>query len=231
MLTGGFVKLDRSINLLYTNNDLRVYIHLLLSANYIDNTVYDTFIYTGQLLTSYGKIADQLGLTVSEIITSITHLEAINKIVWKGVKNKYSICTIVNYKEICSDKKYNFVMLYRSIISREWYKSSAAAKLYYYIILHADADNIIIAKPVYLQNALKIGHSALATALKKLAEDNLILYYIMSRQLYITINQGDACLKQQQSKENTDIHQPSVPAASEPIPDNPAPSSDNQIYY
>ena len=41
MIDKGFVKVDRDIKIDYSNNDIRVYLHLLMSANYTEKNVYD----------------------------------------------------------------------------------------------------------------------------------------------------------------------------------------------
>ena len=64
MIDKGFVKIDKELKIDYSNNDIRVYMHLLMAANYTDNVVYDRPIKGGQCITSYGSVANALGISV-----------------------------------------------------------------------------------------------------------------------------------------------------------------------
>lgn len=52
-----------------------VMLHLILTANHADNKYAGMIIRRGQVLTSYAKLADELGLSVKEIRTAISHLK------------------------------------------------------------------------------------------------------------------------------------------------------------
>lgn len=137
----GFVKLFKSLNISNNNNDLRVYLHLLINANYKNTKYKDYNISKGQLITSYISIADALGLSRKQVITAIQHLRDNNYIKWQGVPQNFSICTICQYDLQYNDNAYNFVKLYRSIQAADWYADDVAARLYYYILLHT-ADGL-----------------------------------------------------------------------------------------
>ena len=57
-LVFGFIKFFRSVNISNNNNDLRVYMHLLINANYKASNYKSYNIAKGQLFTSYTSIAD-----------------------------------------------------------------------------------------------------------------------------------------------------------------------------
>ena len=88
MIDKGFVKIDRDIKIDYSNNDIRVYLHLLMSANYTEKNVYDRQIKVGQCITSYGKVADALDISLGGVKTAIKHLTGAGLLVWHGVRDK-----------------------------------------------------------------------------------------------------------------------------------------------
>ena len=188
MIDKGFVKIDKELKIDYSNNDIRVYMHLLMAANYTDNVVYDRPIKVGQCITSYGSVANALGLSVGGVITAVKHLTKARLIEWQGVRDKYSVCTICDYVDTCRDIKYNFVMLSRSISSSDWYKHEGAVKIYYYLLLHIPPDdNILIIKPVYLRQLLGLGHSQYSNGLDKLICGKKINCTKVGRQIQLSL--------------------------------------------
>ena len=91
MIDKGFVKIDKELKIDYSNNDIRVYMHLLMAANYTDNVVYDRPIKVGQCITSYGSVANALGISVGGVITAVKHLTKAGLIEWQGVRDKFAI--------------------------------------------------------------------------------------------------------------------------------------------
>ena len=169
MIDKGFVKIDKELKIDYSNNDIRVYMHLLMATNYTDNVVYDRQINVGQCITSYGSVANALGLSVGGVITAIKHLTNAGLIEWQGVRDRYSVCTICDYVSKCKDIKYNFVMLSRSITTTNWYRHEGAAKIYYYLLLHIPPDNSsITTKPVHLRQLLGLGIVSIVMVLQSL---------------------------------------------------------------
>lgn len=79
-------------------NTLRLFIDLLLDANYEDSKVGLQVIKRGQCLTSLKRIHENTGLTYREIRTSLDKLQKSEEID-KQTTNKYSIITINNYNE------------------------------------------------------------------------------------------------------------------------------------
>lgn len=175
-LVFGFVKFFKSISInVPYGNDIRVYLHLLLNAGYKESNYKGVDLSEGQLVTSYPSIGDSLGLSRKQVMTAVEHLEANNMIEWVGVKQHYSICTICDYALQSNDKAYNFVKLYRSIQGAEWYRDSAAANLYYYILLNSKVEGLRVKRGVII-NALKLTPHAFSCALANLADTGAIQY-------------------------------------------------------
>ena len=101
LLENGFIVLSRKICnwRWYTNaNTFRVFIHILLQANYEDRDFENIIIKRGQLVSTPEKIAKNLKLTRQEVRTSIKHLISTNEITTKGY-NKFTVFTVVNYNQ------------------------------------------------------------------------------------------------------------------------------------
>ena len=96
---GGFVKLDRDIRSSgwYPDaNTLRVYIHLLLTANFRDGEFMGVVIHRGEVATSYPSIADALGLSVQNVRTSLRRLKSTGMVTAK-IYSKFQVISMVNY--------------------------------------------------------------------------------------------------------------------------------------
>ncbi len=97
--TWGFVKLWRSIKNWewYTcPNTSHLFIHLLLTANYIDKPWRGSVIERGQYVGSLAKLGIETGLSVSQVRTSLDRLMHSNEIV-RYSTNNYTVITIVKY--------------------------------------------------------------------------------------------------------------------------------------
>lgn len=79
-------------------NTFRLFIDLLLDANYEDSKVGFLVIKRGQCLTSLKRIHENTGLTYREIRTSLDKLQKSGEID-KQTTNKYSIITIKKYND------------------------------------------------------------------------------------------------------------------------------------
>lgn len=100
--TRGFVAVPRGLTdwEWYTEpNTARLFIHLLLTANWQEKQWRGVTIRPGQLVTSQARLAKQLHLSVRNIRTALDHLQVTG---WVTVKagSKYSIVTINNYFDI-----------------------------------------------------------------------------------------------------------------------------------
>lgn len=99
LLENGFIVLNRKICnwRWYTNaNTFRVFIHILLQANYEDRDFENITIKRGQFVSTPEKIGKSLGLTCRQVRTAVNHLKSTNELTSKG-HNKYTVFTVVNY--------------------------------------------------------------------------------------------------------------------------------------
>ncbi len=107
MRTDGFVMLSRSILdwRWYKNpNTMRLFLHLLLCANYTDGEFETHIIKRGQLVTGRKILSKELNLSEREIRTALDHLKTTNDIAIKSTA-QYSIITILNYEKFASATK------------------------------------------------------------------------------------------------------------------------------
>lgn len=99
MLENGFILLHRDIlnwRWFKNANTFRVFIYLLLQANYEPHDFETMTIGRGQLVTSYPKISDVLGITEAQARTAVKHLKATGEITVKQTP-KFSVVTVNNY--------------------------------------------------------------------------------------------------------------------------------------
>ena len=92
----GYIKLHRKISDWEWYNDpntFRLFMHLLLNANYEAKKWQGLDIQPGQLLTGRIKLAHELKLSEQEIRTSISKLKSTNEITIKST-NKFSVVTL-----------------------------------------------------------------------------------------------------------------------------------------
>lgn len=91
----------------YTDgNTSRLYIHLLIKANYKQKVWRGITIERGQVLTSRQSLSRELGMTEQEIRTAISHLKSTNDITCKST-NKYTLITICNLVDYAEEKNEN----------------------------------------------------------------------------------------------------------------------------
>ena len=96
-----FIKLDRNIikwRWYKDINTFKVFIHLLIIANIVDNGFEAIIIHRGQAAKSYRTIADETGLTEMQVRTAIKHLKCTGEVT-QAVHPKYSVFTLVNYEK------------------------------------------------------------------------------------------------------------------------------------
>lgn len=96
-----FIKLNRKIlnwRWYQDANTMRVFIHLLLKANYKDNDFEKTSVKRGQLITSQSHLAKDLKISVKNVRTALEHLKSTGEVAVQTAA-KYSIITINNYNE------------------------------------------------------------------------------------------------------------------------------------
>lgn len=105
--TRGFVAIPRGLTdweWYAEPNTARLFLHLLLTANWQEKQWMGITIHPGQLVTSRSKLAKQLHLSDRNVRTALEHLQVTN---WVTIKtgSKYSIITINNYSEIIGGDK------------------------------------------------------------------------------------------------------------------------------
>lgn len=95
----GFIKLYRKITdwEWYTDvNTKSLFIHLLLIANHADQKWRGQVIKRGSLVTSYASLASQIGLSVSQVRTSLKKLEKTGDVSSKTT-NRNTVIMVLNY--------------------------------------------------------------------------------------------------------------------------------------
>lgn len=98
---GGFIILDRSITewrWFKNANVFRVFMYLLLKANFEPRDFENMTIERGQVVTSYPKLSDALGITTAQARTAIGNLKATGEITVETT-SKFSIITVINYEK------------------------------------------------------------------------------------------------------------------------------------
>lgn len=107
VVLNGFVKIHRKLIQWgwYQDNAVKgVFLHLLLTASYRESKWQGHVIQPGQVITSYGRMAKDLGFTVQNIRTAISKLISTGEIT-KEVTNRYQLITIVNWDDYqCNDE-------------------------------------------------------------------------------------------------------------------------------
>lgn len=79
-------------------NTKTLFLHLLLMANWKDKKWHGILIKRGSFITSLGKLANQTGLSVQNVRTSLNKLKSTNEITSK-TNNKYTYITINNFND------------------------------------------------------------------------------------------------------------------------------------
>lgn len=105
----GFICLYRQITQWewYKNpNTFRLFIHLLLMANYADGRFEGEIIKRGEFVTSLPSLADQTSLTIQQARTALDHLKSTGEITDRKT-NRYRVITIVNYDRYQIDNRQN----------------------------------------------------------------------------------------------------------------------------
>lgn len=102
-----YIKLDRGISeweWFTDGNMLKLWIYLLVNAQYQDGSFKGIEVKKGQVITGRKKLARVLNMSEQQIRTCLEHLESTNEITIKPT-NRYSLITIVKWAEYqyCDD--------------------------------------------------------------------------------------------------------------------------------
>lgn len=104
-----FIKLNRKILEWEWYDDLptfRLFMHLLIKANWKEKKWHGVTIKRGQLLTSQQHLAEETGLSRQQVRTSLEKLISTNEIT-KSASAKYTIITIKNYNKYQDNNQAN----------------------------------------------------------------------------------------------------------------------------
>ena len=97
----GFIVINRKIlkwEWYHDTNTLRLFVHLLLTANWEDKKWNGMVIKRGEFITSRKHLAKDTGLSEQQVRTALNKLISTNEIT-KTTTNKYTLITINNYKK------------------------------------------------------------------------------------------------------------------------------------
>jgi hypothetical protein len=95
----GWIKLHRDFTKFewYRDaNTMRVFLHLLITANHKDAKWQGNTINRGQLITSHGNLANDLGLSIQNVRTSLSKLKSTENLTVKST-SKFTLISICNY--------------------------------------------------------------------------------------------------------------------------------------
>lgn len=96
---GDYIKLNRSIldwEWWSDVNTFRVFVYMLLKANWKDASYKGTTVPRGSFVSSLSKLSEATSLTIDEIRTAIKHLKATGEITSVS-QGKTTVFTVVNY--------------------------------------------------------------------------------------------------------------------------------------
>ena len=99
MLENGYVKIDRSLLKWEWYDDVNtkvVFLHLLLTVSIEDSKWHGITVKRGSRVSSYPVLAKETGLSVKQLRTAISHLEATGEVA-RTKYPKYTVFAINNY--------------------------------------------------------------------------------------------------------------------------------------
>ena len=101
MKDGGFIKLHRKITgweWYHDTNTVRVFLHVLLMANFTDGKFEGRVVRRGQFVTSLSSLAKQTALSIRNVRTALEHLNLTGELTSESF-NRYRIITVVKYDD------------------------------------------------------------------------------------------------------------------------------------
>lgn len=108
-MVDGFIILDRSVidwRWFKNANVFRVFVYLLLKANFKPRDFENMTIERGQAVTSYPKLSEALGITEAQARTAIGNLKKTGEITVNST-SKFSVITITNYDKYQRADRWN----------------------------------------------------------------------------------------------------------------------------
>lgn len=106
-MNGDFVKMYRSFLEWEWYSDIntsRLFLHMLLKANWRDSKFQGITVPRGSFISSIGRLAEETALTDREIRTAVSHLKMTGEVTSRPT-NRYTVFTVVNYNLYQSDDK------------------------------------------------------------------------------------------------------------------------------
>lgn len=94
-----FIKLDRNIlewRWFKDQNTYKLFTYFLIKANVTDQPWQDIVIGRGQLVTSFTHMAQETGLSVRSVRTSLDKLKSTSEVTCAS-SSKYTVITVINY--------------------------------------------------------------------------------------------------------------------------------------
>lgn len=104
MYDGGYISLYRSLlnwDWYTDQNTKSLFIHLLLTVNYLPGSWKGRHIEVGQRVTSLAKLSQELNLSVKEIRTALQHLQKTGEVACETT-NQYTVITVKNFVDFQS---------------------------------------------------------------------------------------------------------------------------------
>ena len=98
-MKGDYIKINRSLldwDWYGDINTCRLFVHMLLKANWKDGNFRGEEIKRGSFVSSLSKLSDETNLSVREVRTAINHLEKTGEVTINR-HSKYSVFTVNNY--------------------------------------------------------------------------------------------------------------------------------------
>ena len=105
MIENGYIRLHRTLTgwrWYKDGNVLRLWLHLLLNANYAPSDFQDRIIGRGEQVTSLKALSDDTGLSIQEVRTALGKLKRTGEILVNSNRH-FTIVSILNYDKFQSD--------------------------------------------------------------------------------------------------------------------------------
>lgn len=99
MLENGHIKLHRRMTKwrwYRDGNTMRLFLHLILTANWEDCDFETITVHRGQRVASRRMLAEEIGMSEREVRTAINHLISTNEVTSVST-SKYTVFTVINY--------------------------------------------------------------------------------------------------------------------------------------
>lgn len=100
MTSNGYIKLHRKLadwGWYKDANTMRVFMHLLITANYTETEYMGETIHPGETVIGRRSLASALGMSEKNVRTALKHLKSTNEVAIRTT-NKFSVVTIVNWE-------------------------------------------------------------------------------------------------------------------------------------